>query len=679
MKKSLLIAILFLQIWTSFFTVKAQSNLPLIPEVQQIKWNDAWTNFNEVRLSENSEFKKENEHLKQFLIDQGVSIVSKSDKNSLHIQLVKADVENPYDIGGAYQLSTGENVTIKANSASGIFYGIQTLKQLIRKTTTGAKIASCEIYDWPAFKIRGFMHDVGRNYQSPELLKEQLEIMARYKYNYFHFHLTDNPGWRLESKIYPQLQSKEATSRKPGKYYTQVEFIDIVNFCADRHITVIPEFDIPGHSLAFRKAFGLKSMNSTKVQKILIDLIDELCGLVPAEKMPYIHLGTDEIWNKEEKVSSDFLVPLIEIVKQNNRKYISWWHGMVSPGDSTSVKQLWAQHEPLKGHPFIDSRANYINHLDPLAGMSRLFYQQPCRQPHGDDLALGGILCLWNDNNVEEEANLLKQNPVYPAIVVYSNAIWKGKKNYNGKEYWAQLPPEGTSQYNDYREFEEKVIIHRDLYFQGKEFPFLKNAHIPWRIIGPFDHEGDVSATFPVEEEIRDHYQLDGKNYQWWDENIYGGTVHLKHFFGFPSPVKEKKGTIYATTNIWSPKNQKVSFWINFQGWSRSSRRGGPLPALGQWHTTNPKIWVNDEVIEPPVWIQPSLGTKTDEIPFVDEDYFYREPSVIQLKKGWNKILLKVPHGGSSWKWMFTCVPVKLVGKNVREIPDLKFSTKKKK
>jgi len=674
MKQVFLIVFLIFLIFHNLSAQKEDSKLPLIPQPQKIEWIKGWITFEKLKVEAPNSFEREQEALEKYF----PLVTGEQKRKVVTVHLVKGWVENPLKIKGAYLLTVGDDIEIKASDESGIYYGIQTLRQLVRKEGNGYKVARCHISDWPAFKIRGFMHDVGRNYQSPQLLKEQVEVMAAYKYNVFHFHLTDDPGWRLESKIYPQLQSPKATSRKPGKYYSQEEFIELVNFCADRHITLIPEFDIPGHSKAFRKAFGLKSMNSPKVQKILLDLIDELCALVPAEKMPYIHLGTDEVRNKEEKVSFDFLVPLVERVKQNNRKYISWWHGMVSPGDNTSVKQLWAQHEPLKGHPFIDSRANYINHLDPLAGMSRLFYQQPCRQTYGDDLALGGILCLWNDNHVEEETNLLKQNPVYPAMLVYSDAIWKGKKNYDGKEYWAQLPPVGTPQYNDYCEFEEKLIAHRVLYFQGKEFPFLKNAHIPWKIIGPFNHKGKMSKSFSVENEIKDKYQIDGKNYHWWNENLHGGTVHLKHFFGFPSPVKEKKGTIYATTNVWSPKSQKVSFWISFQGWSRSGRRGGPMPDLGQWHTTNPKIWINDEEVEPPVWKQPGLAEDTHEIPFIDEDYFYREPSMVQLKKGWNKILLKVPHGGASWKWMFTCIPVVLKNGNVSEVPNLKFEILKK-
>ena len=132
------------------------------------------------------------------------------------------------------------------------------------------------------------------------------------------------------------MQSPEATSRKPGKYYSQQEIKDIIEYCRQRHITVIPEIDIPGHTDAFRKALKLKSMNSPEVQQIIVNLIDELCSLAPPEIMPYIHLGTDEVRNRSEKVDKAYLRPLIECIEKNNRTYISWWHGIKTKGDSKS-------------------------------------------------------------------------------------------------------------------------------------------------------------------------------------------------------------------------------------------------------------------------------------------------------------------------------------------------------
>lgn len=661
------IIVFLLSIWC----LTAFAQVHLIPKPQELTLGDETLHFAAILFENDSEFENEIKNFRHFMNENGIL---ENEERSISINFEKTNTKNPFNFDGAYKLTVSDKIRIQALTAKGVFYALQTLKQLVIKEKNGFALPTCEIVDWPAFKIRGFMHDLGRNYQSLDLLKEQIDVLAAYKYNVFHMHLTDNPGWRLESKIYPQLQSPEATSRKPGKYYSQQEIKDIIEYCRQRHITIIPEIDIPGHTEAFRKALKIKSMNSPKVQQIIIDLIDELCTLAPPEIMPYIHLGTDEVRNRSEKVDKGYLRPLIECIEKNNRTYISWWHGIKTKGDSKSIKQLWAQFEPLEGHAYIDSRANYINHLDPLAGIGRLYFQQPCRAEHGDSLRMGGILCCWPDNRVDVERNILIQNAVYPFMLAYSEAIWRGVKS-TGDKYWAQLPQPETVGYKAFKEFENRIQYHRDTYFRDKEFPWVKNTEIPWRIIGPFPNNNDFLKAFAPEKEIKELYSFSGKEYKWWDSNLYGGTVHLKHFFGFPSPVKQKEGTVYVLNYIYSEEEKDVDFWIGFNNWSRSGgRRGGPSAKHGEWYFTQPEIWVNNKVIKPPKWKQPGLAINTAEVPFVDEDYYYREPQTIKLQKGWNKFLLKVPFGKDAWKWMFTCVPVKKTGKNQTEVTGLKYA-----
>jgi hypothetical protein len=260
-------------------------------------------------------------------------------------------------------------------------------------------------------------------------------------------------------------------------------------------------------------------------------------------------------------------------------------------------------------------------------------------------------------------------------MLVYSETTWTGNQNDYGEKYLALLPEPGTNAYKDFQNLEDRICRHRDLYFKGKPFPYVKQSQITWLLIGPFDHNGDMSKKFPVEDSIAKKYKVDGKSYSWWGP-LYGGTIFPKHFFGYPTPVKEKQGTIYALSYIYSPIDQAVGCWIGFHGWSRSGgRRGGPFPQQGQWHTTQPKAWLNDKEIPPPVWKQPGLTEKTEEIPFVDEDYFYRTPTKIFLNQGWNNVLLKVPQGGSSWKWMFTFVPIRVNGQHISEVKGLVYSS----
>ena len=639
---------------------------PIIPQPQSIEYFKGKLDLKSIFITSDV-FSNEALLLEEFLTEKGVVVHPEGTR----ITLVKKQLSFT-DNSEAYQLNIGKTITITASTSKGAFYAVQSLKQLYRKNKNNSFFPYVHIEDAPVFKIRGFMHDTGRNFQPIELLKEQIELLSFYKFNVFHWHLTDNPGWRLESKLYPQLQSKEATSRMPGYYYTQEDFREIVDFCKARHMTVIPELDIPGHTEAFRKAFNNASMTDPGIQQVLIDLIEELAGLANASEMPYIHLGTDEVRKKEEQVPEEYLIPLFNKVREHGREVIVWNKGITVAQDSTSINQLWASYKNREGHRFIESRGNYINHLDPFTAATALFHQQPCEVPKGNEIALGGILCSWPDNRIDDPRNVLKQNPIYPAIVFYSDAIWNGK-NENKKEYWANLPLQNSADLNSFKKFENKVLTHRDLFFKDKEFPYIKQSDVKWSIIGPFINPDPMTASFEVEKELKNTYQINDSLYS-WTKGHTGATIHFKHFFGFPALTKEPSGIYYAYTTIYSPDHRIQDFWIGFQGWSRSSRRGGPLPMIGQWHTTDPKIWVNDELIEPPVWKQPGLGSNTDEIPFVDEDYFYREPTKVKLHKGWNKILIKVPFTKDHFKWMFTCIPVNIDGVNISEVKELIFN-----
>lgn len=626
-----------------------QSKHPsLIPLPQKVAWNDS--NF---KLNTNSGWfvKRIVSHLPEVPVNHDEAYILKVDADSM---------------------------VLVAQTEKGIFRGEQTIRQLTY-TDQGQKfVAGCTITDWPAFQIRGFMQDVGRNFMSVALLKEQIDVMAAYKLNVFHLHLTDNPGWRLESKKYPELHSASSMSRWPGKYYSQKEFIELVNYCNDRFITLIPEFDIPGHCEAFRKAFGIDSMSDERVKPILLDLIDELCNLVQKDKVPFIHLGTDEVWHKNEKPDPGLLSALEERIRFHTREVIVWRPGQPVENDRTSITQLWSSAgKPKDGHRYIDSRLNYLNHLDPLAGVAQLYFDRICGAAQGDSLKLGGILCCWNDNNVSNEYDIIRQNPVYPGMLTYSESSWHGQPVDFGEDYLAKLPSPNNSLYQEFQDFEDRLVRHRDLYFQGKPFPYMKQSQMVWKIMGPIDNGGDLNRSFPVENSIQENYTVDGKKFSWTGP-YYGGTIHIRHFFCFPSLFSEKQGTVYAKTYVWSPIDQEVDCWIGFQDWSRSGgRRGGPFPEQGQWHNTNPKVWVNGERINPPVWKNPGLAEKTEEIPFSDENYSFRIPTKIVLKTGWNTILLKVPQGGSSWKWMFTFVPVRIENNQAKEIEGLKFSVNK--
>lgn len=560
-------------------------------------------------------------------------------------------------------------ITVTARQSAGLLYGVQTLRQLI--TTQGGQpvIAGCRIQDEPAFAWRGFMHDVGRNFQDIALLKRFVDVMARYKMNVFHFHLTDNPAWRIECRVHPELNDPKFTpaTRQPGKFYTYAELNDFIAYCRERGVRVVPEIDMPGHSEYFKRAFG-EDMQDERGMKILAESVNEFLDNV--KDIDTLHIGSDEVAIKNK----NFLPHMAELIRSRGTQIIVWRPGGMPPGKV--ITQGWSAGAkpsgPIKGQAYLDSRDDYVNHLDPFDLPQRELNLSTCGQAEGDDFALGGILCHWPDNNVGAQMNVYAQSPVFPALLAAAERYWRGHTPQH-KQFWGRLPDAGTADFARIAEFESRMIEHRNRFFADWPFQYVRQTDIAWKLIGPFDHKGDVNATFIVESELRDEYVVDGKTNRWLEAR--GATIHVNHFW-YPGWLPNaKSGTAYALTYVWSPRAQTVGFWIGFNGPSRSDRRGGPNPVQGEWSTTGSRLWVNDASVAPPVWQQPGAVKGGVEAPFVDEDYFYRPPTPVALKQGWNKILVKAPRSEKTWKWMFTCVPVAVNGNNVREVDGLRFAS----
>lgn len=643
----------------------------LLPMPQEITWQDSAIPLGELRVS----FPKPGDapfmrtqlaaEVKQLLDSRQLS---HSPAAVYPLSFVLGKVSAPRFEEEAYTLeATPEATTITANTLTGLYRGLQTLKQLIVREDDSSTIAACRILDYPAFQIRGFMHDVGRNFQSLDQLRMQIDFMASYKMNVFHWHLTYYYGWRLESKIYPGLQADESFSRGVGRYYTQEEFKEFIAYCGARGIRVIPEFDSPGHSLAFRKGIGVENMKDPKAKKAIGELIDELCTLAPKDVMPYIHIGTDEVRYKEEFVNNDYLPALHEAVQRNGREVIGWWKGMTIKGDTRQIQQTWAQYTPLKGHRHIDSRSNYVNHLEALDASLRMFFQQPCRQPHGDEQNLGGILCYWPDHRVDDEKAGLRISPVLLSMAGYSEAVWKGIEK-DRPEFWAKVPPIGSAEFAAFADFEDRLAEHRDRFHTDKPFLFVKTTHIPWRLLGPIR---DLELPDFPSMGIKNRYEHEGRVYH-WTKPLHGGVIHSQHFFGFGSHLRPDKGddTVWAFTRIHSDTEQTVDAWISFNTTSTSDGRAG-VPNAGDWNA-NPacNIWINGDRVPPPAWKNPGKAGK--EFPFTDEIYTNRTPSQIHLRKGWNTVLIK---SCPQWKWCFSFTPILWDGAVAREVPTLRYAT----
>ena len=193
---------------------------------------------------------------------------------TLPVAVLRGPVDVPLNPEQAYRLSVDrDSIRITAMGDEGLWNALQTLRQLTRSS----RIPRCTVTDWPSFRVRGWMMDVGRTYISMEELCREVDVFSRFKLNVFHLHLTENEAWRMESLRYPQLNAPETMSRQPGLFYTQEELRALDEYCRERGVTLVPEIDMPGHSAAFGRAmgFGMQTPEGLAVVKGLLEEVME--------------------------------------------------------------------------------------------------------------------------------------------------------------------------------------------------------------------------------------------------------------------------------------------------------------------------------------------------------------------------------------------------------------------
>lgn len=236
---------------------------------------------------------------------------------------------------------TKKGVEISANSKQGIFYGLQTLHQLVLfSPQSEAKISlpQLEIQDSPRYLWRGLMLDESRHFFGVEKVKQLMDVMAFHKINIFHWHLTDVPGWRIEIKKYPKLTTiggigNDIDPNAPARFYTRQEITELVKYAQDRFIEIIPEIDMPGHAAAANRAYPEFSGGGSEshpeftfnpgndaTYSFLTDILKEITTLFPSK---YIHLGGDEVHFGNESWNSDtFVQQLMKREKLQNLKEV---------------------------------------------------------------------------------------------------------------------------------------------------------------------------------------------------------------------------------------------------------------------------------------------------------------------------------------------------------------------
>ncbi len=315
----------------------------------------------------------------------------KPSKSQINLVLNAGD-----DKSEAYSISVNKSgATISATSHAGIFHGIQSVMKAL-PITKGENVKSIllpavEVKDAPRFAYRAFMIDVGRHYFSVPYLKKLIDVFAMHNINYFHWHLTEDQGWRLEIKKYPMLTkigsvrkqtivqgSKDSYDGVPVTgYYTQEEAREIVRYAADRYITVIPEIDLPGHMLAALASYpelgctggpyevpcrfgvfeDVLCAGKSKTLQFAKDVIDEVMDIFPSE---YIHIGGDECpkdrWkecaNCQKKIADLGIVELPGHSKEEQLQ--TWFMGEIEKEIRNRGRKMMGWDEILEGTPAKD-------------------------------------------------------------------------------------------------------------------------------------------------------------------------------------------------------------------------------------------------------------------------------------------------------------------------------------
>lgn len=366
-------------------------------------------------------------------------------------------------------------VVVSGRTAAGVFYGVQTLRKSlpVLKGATEVIFPAVTITDAPRFGYRGMHLDCSRHFFPVDFVKEYIDLLALHNMNRFHWHLTDDQGWRIEIKKYPRLTEVGAwrsgtvvgrnsdidDGQRYGGYYTQEQIRDIVRYAADRHITVIPEIDMPGHMLAALAAYpelgctggpyevghlwGVYSDilcgGNPKVYQFVKDVLDEVCHLFPSE---YVHIGGDEApktrWSscprcqqlirdrgitgtdkqtKEDCLQGYFTTEMQKYLAAKGRKLIGWDELLECDVDQSATIMSWRGAEPgieaaAVGHDVI---------MTPTTHAYFDYYQ--IKDSRNEPLFIGGFIPVEKTYNFEPVPSAASSETAAHILGVQAN-LW---------------------------------------------------------------------------------------------------------------------------------------------------------------------------------------------------------------------------------------------------------------
>ena len=539
----------------------------------------------------------------------------------------------------------GGKAIIIAQSQQAECWAKSTLRQL---TDKDGFVPEVEIEDYPSFPIRGFMHDTGRNFREVELLKKDIDLMSFYKLNVFHWHLTDNPAWRIESRAYPQLNEAKyhTKGRDEGKFYTYDGIRDVIAYAKERGVMIIPEIDMPGHSAYFNRTFGF-GMASKEGMKVLEACLKEFFSEIPKEDCPYLHIGSDEVRVEDPE---GFMAFCEKIVKDHGRIAMAWDPGL-PPADDTYC-QIWRsqvsdrlKQEPYP-RPYIDSYMGYLNNSCPIINTSRYFLHHACTADGANDKAHGGIICLWNDVNVDDQSKLLPHNGMPEGLAAFAERFWVGGAGYDLKSE-DLIPAPQSKAHKDLAEFEKRLSFHRDNHLKDYNTRWVANCAQPWRVAIP------APKGTPLEQ------------MKW--TKVWGGAIDL-HALATVNEVEIlPQMEAWLETEIYVERDTVITAMVGFESPARSNRISNGIGKQARWESEG-ELYVNGvEIFPTEDWQEPekhkyhfnTWGHPSGEEPYTDEQLFWaRTPSRIPLKQGWNSIRLRSQRLFNINNWVVAFIPV---------------------
>jgi len=367
------------------------------------------------------------------------------------------------DENESYSLDVSDKqAVLKAQTTVGVLRGLETFLQLLESDRNGFFIPAVQIQDHPRFPWRGLMIDVGRHYQPMEVLKRNLDAMAAVKLNVLHWHLTEDQGFRIESKKFPRLHQMGSD----GKFYTQDQAREIIAYARERGIRVVPEFDLPGHATSWlvgypelgsapgpytiERKVGIfePALDPTReeVYKFLDIFLGEMAGLFPDA---YMHIGGDENqgkqWDRNPQIQafmkakglndnhalqSYFNTRLLEILRKHGKTMMGWEEIFHADLPKDVVIQSWRGPASLaeaakKGYNGVLSAGYYIDlsfptsqhyAIDPIAANSTL---TPSEAEH----VLGGEATMWSEWVSPETID----SRIWPRTAAIAERLWSAR------------------------------------------------------------------------------------------------------------------------------------------------------------------------------------------------------------------------------------------------------------